>query len=140
MSVEHNKEVTRRFSAEVWGEGNAALADELIASDLVEHTPFPAPAPGLEGHKQVLAMFRSAFPDLKVTVDDVIGEDDWTCLMWHGDGTHTGAMMGIPATGKTVHVTGIDVLKLENGKIKERWAEIGAFSLMQQLGVIPSGQ
>jgi steroid delta-isomerase-like uncharacterized protein len=140
MSVEHNKEVTRRFSAEVWGEGNAALADELIASDLVEHTPFPAPAPGLEGHKQVLAMFRSAFPDLKVTVDDVIGEDDWTCLMWHGDGTHTGDMMGIPATGKTVHVTGIDVLKLENGKIKERWAEIGAFSLMQQLGVIPSGQ
>lgn len=140
MSVEHNKEVTRRFSAEVWGEGNAALADELIASDLVEHTPFPAPAPGLEGHKQVLAMFRSAFPDLKVTVDDVIGEDDWTCLMWHGDGTHTGAMMGIPATGKAVHVTGIDVLKLENGKIKERWAEIGAFSLMQQLGVIPSGQ
>ncbi|MBK9748417.1 MAG: ester cyclase [Anaerolineae bacterium] len=140
MSVEHNKEVTRRFSAEVWGEGNAALADELIASDLVEHTPFPAPAPGLEGHKQVLAMFRSAFPDLKVTVDDVIGEDDWTCLMWHGDGTHTGDMMGIPATGKAVHVTGIDVLKLENGKIKERWAEIGAFSLMQQLGVIPSGQ
>ena len=49
-------------------------------------------------------------------------------------------MMGIPATGKAVHVTGIDVLKLENGKIKERWAEIGAFSLMQQLGVIPSGQ
>lgn len=140
MSVEHNKEVTRRFSAEVWGEGNAALADELIASDLVEHTPFPAPTPGLEGHKQVLAMFRSAFPDLKVTVDDVIGEDDWTCLMWHGDGTHTGDMMGIPATGKAVHVTGIDVLKLENGKIKERWAEIGAFSLMQQLGVIPSGQ
>jgi len=140
MSIEHNLEVTRRFSAEVWYEGNAALADELIAPDLIEHTPFPAPAPGLAGHKQVLAMFRSAFPDLKVIVDDVFGEDDWTCLVWHGDGTHTGEMMGIPATGKAVHVTGIDMLKLENGKIKERWAEIGAFSLMQQLGVIPSGQ
>ena len=78
MSIEHNIEVTRRFSAEVWGEGNAALADELIAPDLVEHTPFPAPTPGLEGHKQVLAMFRAAFPDLKVTVDDVLGRGQLT--------------------------------------------------------------
>jgi steroid delta-isomerase-like uncharacterized protein len=138
MSEAQNKEVTRRFSAEVWGEGNAALADELIAPDLVEHTPFPAPTPGLEGHKQVLAMFRSAFPDLKVTVDDVIAEGDLTYLNWHGDGTHTGEMMGIPATGKTVHVTGMDILRLENGKIKERWAEISAFALMMQLGVIPA--
>lgn len=139
MSEEKNKEVTRRFSAEVWGEGNAALADELLAPDLVEHTPFPASTPGLEGHKQVLAMFRAAFPDLKVTVDEVIAEGDWTFLRWHGEGTQTGPLMDIPATGKTVRVTGMDVLKLENGKIKERWAEINALGLMQQLGVIPGG-
>lgn len=138
MSEAHNKEVTRRFSAEVWGEGNAALADELIAPDLVEHTPFPSQTPGLEGHKQVLAMFRSAFPDLKVTVDDVIAEGDLTYLSWHGDGTHTGQLMNILATGKPVHVTGMDILRLENGKIKERWAEISALQLMQQLGVIPA--
>jgi predicted ester cyclase len=138
MSVERNKEVTRRFSAEVWGEGNAALADELIAPDLVEHTPFPAPMPGLEGHKQVLAMFRAAFPDLKVTVDEVLGEGDFTYLRWHGEGTHSGQLMQFAPTGKQVKITGMDVLKLENGKIKERWAEIDAFGLMQQLGVIPS--
>src|ERR1700690_2180446 len=103
MSEAQNKEVTRRFSAEVWGEGNAALADELIAPDLVEHTPFPAPAPGLAGHKMGLAMFRSAFPDLKLTVDDVMAEGDMTFLLWHGDGTHTGDIMGISATGKKVH-------------------------------------
>lgn len=137
MSEAKNKEITRRFSAEVWGKGDAALADELIAPDLIEHTPFPAPTPGLEGHKQVLAMFRAAFPDLVVTVDDVIAEGDMTYLNWHGDATHTGEMMGIPATGKKVHVTGMDILRLENGKIKERWAEISTFSLMQQLGVIP---
>lgn len=137
MTEAENKEVTRRFSAEVWGKGDAALADELIAPDLVEHTPFPAPVPGLEGHKQVLAMFRAAFPDLVVTVDDVIAEGDMTYLNWHGDATHTGELMGIPPTGKKVHVTGMDILKLENGKIKERWAEINALGLMQQLGVIP---
>ena len=137
MSVAKNREVTRRFCAEVWGEGNFALADELMASDLVDHTPFPAPVPGLEGHKQVLAMFRAAFPDLKLTVDDVIGEGNLTYLNWHGEGTHKGELMGIPATGKKVHVTGMDILKLKNGKIKERWAEVNALSLMQQLGVIP---
>lgn len=140
MSSEaHNKEATRRFSAEVWGEGNANLADELIAPDLVEHTPFPSPVPGLVGHKQVLAMFRSAFPNLHVVVEDVVADGDLTMLRWNGTGTHTGAMMGIPATGKTVHITGIDILRFEEGKIKERWAEINAFSLMQQLGVIPGG-
>jgi steroid delta-isomerase-like uncharacterized protein len=137
MSVAKNREVTRRFCAEVWGEGNFALADELMASDLVDHTPFPAPVPGLEGHKQVLAMFRNAFPDLKLTVDDVIGEGNLTYLSWHGEGTHTGELMGIPPTGKKVHVTGMDILKLKSGKIKERWAEVNALSLMQQLGVIP---
>ena len=136
-SEDHNREVTRRFSAEVWGEGNAELADELLAADLVEHTPFPAPMPGLEGHKQVLAQFRSAFPNLKVTVDNVVAEGDLTMLRWSGVGTHSGAMMGIAPTGKTVHISGMDMLRFEGGKIKERWAEINVFGLMQQLGVIP---
>ncbi len=139
MSDDRNREVTRRFSAEVWGQGNVALADELMAPDLVEHTPFPAMAPGLDGHKQVLAMFRAAFPDLKVTVDKVIVEGDWTSLRWHGEGTHTGALMNIPATGRKVTITGIDQLKLEDGKIKERWAEMDTMGLMRQLGVIPAG-
>ena len=140
MSSEaHNKEVTRRFSAEVWGEGNADLADELIAADVIEHTPFPAQTPGLAGHKQVLTLFRSAFPDLTVVVEDVAADGDLTSLRWNGTGTHKGALMGIPPTGKTVHITGMDMLRFEDGKIKERWAEVNAFSLMQQLGVIPGG-
>jgi predicted ester cyclase len=60
-------------------------------------------------------------------------------LRWSGSGTHTGQLMNIPPTGKSVRITGMDILKLENGKIKERWAEIDALGLMQQLGVIPSG-
>ena len=82
-------------------------------------------------------MFRAAFPDLKLTVDDVISEGDMTYLSWHGEGTHTGELMGIPPTGKTVQVTGMDLLKLKKGRIKERWAEVNALGLMQQLGVIP---
>ena len=138
MSIEQNKEVTRRFSAEMWGEGKPDLGDELMASDLVDHTPFPSDIPGVEGHKQVLTIFRAAFPDLKVFVDEVIGEGDMTYLRWHGEGTHTGQLMQIPPTGKKITITGMDILKLENGKIKERWAEVNALSLMMQLGIIPS--
>jgi steroid delta-isomerase-like uncharacterized protein len=137
--LEHNKEVTRRFCLEVWGEGNAALADELMAEDLIDHTPFPTEIPGLEGHKQTLAVFRTAFPDLKTVVDDVRAEGDLTFLHWHGTATHSGSLMGIPPTGKPVKVTGMDILKMENGKIKERWAEVSSFQLMQQIGVIPGG-
>lgn len=82
-------------------------------------------------------MFRAAFPDLSVTVDEVIAEGDWTYLRWHGSGTHQGQLMSIPPTGKPVQITGMDILKLEDGKIKERWAEVNALALMQQLGVIP---
>src|ERR1700674_5596178 len=96
---ERNKEVTRRFSAEVWGKGDIDLADELIAKNLVDHTPFPAEKPGLKGHKQVLKMFRAAFPDLKVTVEDVVAEGDRTMLRWTGAGTHKGQLMNIPPNG-----------------------------------------
>ena len=138
MSEAQNKEVARRFSAELWGEGNVALADQLLAPDLVDHSLMSPDMSGREGHKQMLAQFRAAFPDLKVTVDDVIAEGSMACVLWHGDGTNSGELMGIPATGKTVHVTGMELLRLENGQIKERWAEFGMFALMMQLGVIPA--
>jgi predicted ester cyclase len=137
--IAHNIEVTRRFCIEVWGKGNTAIADELMASDLIEHTPFPSDTPGLVGHKQTLAMFRAAFPDMITIVDDIMAEGDLTFLLWHGEATHSGSLMGIPATGKHIHVTGMDILKLENGKIKERWAEVSALQLMQQIGAIPGG-
>ncbi len=138
MSEAHNKEVTRRFSAEVWGEGNFALADELLAPELIEHTPFPPGEPGLVGHKKFLAIFRTAFPDLTVTVDDVIAEGNLTYLRWHGSGTHQGSLMNIAPTGNPVEITGMDICRLEDGKIVERWAEVNTLGLMQQVGVIPS--
>jgi predicted ester cyclase len=137
--LKHNMEVTRRFCLEVWGGGNADIADELMATDLIDHTPFPSETPGLEGHKQTLAIFRNAFPDLTTIVDDVMAEGDLTFLLWHGEATHSGVLIGIPPTGRHVNVTGMDILRLKNGKIIERWAEVSALQLMQQIGAIPGG-
>jgi steroid delta-isomerase-like uncharacterized protein len=130
--------IARRFAEDLWGKGDFALVDQLLAPDLVEHTGFLMPKPGLDGHKETLAHFRAAFPDWRETAEDVIVDGDLAMVRWSGTGTHQGEILGVPATGKTVTLTGMDVLRIANGKITERWAEINVFGLLQQLGVIPS--
>jgi steroid delta-isomerase-like uncharacterized protein len=136
MSTEQNKAIVRRVFEEAVNQGNLALADELLASDYVNHD-MPAPAPGVEGYKQVIAMFRSAFPDMVVTLEDVIADGDRVSTRGHFEGTHRGDFMGIPATGKKVSVSYIDIWRLENGKGRENWVQMDLLGMMQQLGVVP---
>jgi predicted ester cyclase len=96
-----NKQIVRRFSDELWGQGSLAAADDVLAKDLIEHNPLPGQGAGREGHKQVVALFRSAFPDLQVTTEDVLEEGDRVALRWRADGTHRGDLMGLAPTGKT---------------------------------------
>jgi predicted ester cyclase len=140
MSAE-NKIIARRYGEDFWGRGDLQAAAELFAPDVIDHCPLPGQAPGLEGQRQVVSMFRNAFPDLRVTADDIVAEADRVVLRWTGHGTHRGELMGIAPTGRQVRITGIDILRVGGGRIVERWGEDNAFSLMQQLGVIPgSGQ
>ncbi len=114
-----------------------SAADELLAVDLIDHHPFGAQGPGREGYKQVLTLFHAAFPDFQVTNDDIIAEGDRVTLRWTPRGTHQAELAGIPPTGKRVTITGIDILRIADGKVAERWAEDNSLDLMQQLGVIP---
>jgi predicted ester cyclase len=91
--------------------------------DLIEHNPLPGQGAGREGHKQVVASFRSAFPDLQVTTEDVLEEEDRVALRWKAEGTHHGDLMGLAPTGKRVTLTGIEILRVSGDKIVERWAE-----------------
>jgi len=137
MSQE-NKALVRRYNDEFWGSGNEALADELFAENLVDHDP-PGPdlAPGREGMRQALRNFRSAFPDLETAYEHLIAEGDKVVLRWKARGTHEGDFMGIPPTRRQVTLRGVDILRIENGKIAERWAEYDNLGLLQQLGVVP---
>jgi steroid delta-isomerase-like uncharacterized protein len=135
---EQNREIVARYSEEFWGGGNAELADELFATDFVDHSPAaPNLPPGPEGQRQVLHVFRSAFPDLRVTTEEIIVEGDKAALRWTARGTHQGELMGVPATGKEITLAGIDVLRLAGGKITERWAQGDNLGMLQQLGVVP---
>ncbi len=137
MTAEENKTIARRFNEEVWGRGDEAALEELLALDFIDHGALPGQAPDREGHKQTLAAFRSAFPDLHVTTEDIIAEGDKVVSRWRARGTHEGELMGIAPSGNEVTFTGIDVLRIAEGKVAERWAEGNDLEVMQQIGAIP---
>lgn len=138
MSTEENKTLYRRWFEEVVTGGNLELADKLLAPDYVLHFPgVPEPVDS-EGHKQLVTMFRNAFPDWQESVDDVIAEGDRVVIRVTGSGTHLGEFMGVPPTGNRVVTTGVGIGRLENGRIAETWAAYDALGLMRQLGAIPA--
>ncbi len=137
MSIEENKAMTRRIF-EVFNTGNMALADEVIAADIVDHQAPPGTEPGLAGFKQIVSMFRTAFPDVQMTIDDMIVEGDKVVTRSTMGGTHQGEFMGIPPTGKQFTATTIDIVRFAGGKAVEHWGNSDDLGMLQQLGVIPT--
>ncbi len=138
MSTEGNKAILRRVYEELHGKGNWAAVDELVGANFVDHNP-PAPdfPSGPEGIKQTLGMFRSALPDMHVTIHDQIAEGDKVVSRITMSGTHRGELMGIAPTGKRIALGDIDIIRFADGKIVERWGEADMLGMMQQLGVVP---
>jgi steroid delta-isomerase-like uncharacterized protein len=121
---EKNKALARKFFEEAWGKGNADAVDEFIAADYVMHpTPSGLP-PGPEGTKQAIITYRTAFPDLQATVDDVFAGGDRVALRWSIRGTHLGDWLGVPPTGNHMAATGISVYRIAGGKVVENWTNI----------------
>lgn len=121
----------------IWMEGDLSYVDDHFAADYVLHDPsHPSDIEGPEGFKEYVKGYRSAFSDLEVTASDVIVEGERVALRYHVSGTHDGELMGIPPTGKTVEVSGMAMLRFENGKRKEDWFQDDVLGLLQQLGVV----
>ena len=136
---EENKALCRRFYAEVMNQGNLGLVDELCSADFVDHEEFPGVPSGVEGVKQFVTIFRTAFPDLSFTMEDMIAEGDKVTIRGTIVGTHKGDFMGIAPTGKQVAVRTIDVVRIAGGKAVEHWGLTDQMTMMQQLGVMPEG-
>ncbi len=137
MGVEENKATVRMFYDEVFNRGNLSVVDKTTAENFVDHTALPGMAPGRHGAKQGFELLRAAFPDVHTTIDDIIAEGDKVVVRATMTGTHQGDFMGIPATGKPVKITGIDVVRFEHGQSVEHWGQWDTAALMQQLGVAP---
>ncbi len=137
MSAEESMAIVRRFWG-VWEEGNIDLVDELLAPDYINHTPASPDQPtGPEGVKGVVAMFRSAIPDLRVVVEDMIAEGEKVAVRYTLEGTHEGELFGVPPTGQRLSIKSITVERVSGGKIREHWRVSDELGMMQQLGVIP---
>jgi steroid delta-isomerase-like uncharacterized protein len=135
---EENKEKARRFLEEAFNEGNFGVVDEMVASEYVLHDPAsPEEIRGPEGIKRFVQMYRSAFPDTHITVEDLIAEGDEVVTRWRGRGTHQGELFGIAPSGNQVEVTGITISRFEGGKIAEDWTSYDVLGMMQQIGAIP---
>lgn len=138
MSAEENKALLRREMEEVWNKGNLAVVDELVANNFVLHDPSqPIEVRGPEGLKQYVTAFRTGFPDLHITFEDMVAEGDKVATRLTLRGTHKGELAGIPATGKQVTITSMSIDRLEAAKFVETFVSADTLGLLQQLGVVP---
>jgi steroid delta-isomerase-like uncharacterized protein len=137
---EENKAVAKEL-VEVFNRGDLDALDRLVAADFVDHDPSRASLPpGPEGIKQAWSMFRAAFPDLRGEVTDMVAEGDMVAVRAEMRGTHRGELMGIPPTGNRITITLLDINRLRDGKLVERWAQADMLGMMQQLGVVPRSE
>jgi len=136
-TADQNKAMVRQFYEEVFNAGKVDQIDKYIAADAIDHEVAPGkanPQPCRESLKDYLSVFCTAFPDLKVKVEDIIAEGDKVVARCTMTGTHKGEFMGMPATGKTFSIGFIDILRFKDGKCVEHWGISDDAGVMQQLG------
>ena len=133
---EQNKNLIHRFFEVGINQNKLDVFDEIIAPNYVNYN-LPAPAPGPEGLRQVVGMFKAGFPDLHATVEATIAEGDRVATRGYITGTHNGTFMNIPPTGKSIKLTFTDIWRIENGKAVENWVQMDMLGLMQQLDLTP---
>jgi len=137
MSIEQNKAIVSRWVEEFWNQQNLALIDEIMAPNYILHNP-DGPVQGREAFRQFAAGFQTAIPDLHVTVETMIAEGDKVVWRYLLRGTHTGDLLGIPATGLPVALTGIIISRFAGGMWGEDWQNNDLLGMLQQIGAVPA--
>ena len=139
MSEEQNKQVFRQLIEEGFSQGKLEVLDDVFAPNFVEHQDGFVP-PNVEGVKGAIVSLRTAAPDLKLTIEEIIASGEKTWARITGRGTHRGPFMGRPATGRSFAITVIDICRFENGKIVEHWGVADRLGMIAQLGLLPRPQ
>jgi len=134
---DRNKNLIRQIAEEIYNKGNYSHIDEFVSSDFVIHSLNPnKEIHGPEGAKKFAFSLRTAFPDIQYTIIDQFAEGNKVVTRFIAQGTHQGSFEGIPPTGKSFKVSGIDIDYIQNGKVSECWSNLDELSLLQQLGVL----
>jgi steroid delta-isomerase-like uncharacterized protein len=138
MSTEENKATVRRMTEEFYNQGNVEFAEHFFADTYMHHDPAAPHVRDRNGLKQVVRAFLAGCPDLHITIDQLLAEGDTVTKRWTYHATYTGDLSGLPPTGKRITMSGLELFRLEGGKIVECWLGYDNLRLMQQLGIIPT--
>jgi steroid delta-isomerase-like uncharacterized protein len=136
MTCEQNKALIRQYIEDVWGHGDDAADERLLAADYIDHTPPPGITPDRAGHRENLRIFRSAFPNAHFTIEELVAERGTVVARWTMQATQQGQFYGIPAANKRCTLTGIDIYHLMNGQIREVWHQQDVLGMLRQLGIM----
>ena len=138
MSTEENKALIRRFYEEVFNQRNLAALDDFYAPDHIDHTLPPGLPVGPEGTKQAITTMLEGFPDLRISIENMIADQDKVVIRFTTHGTQQGMLGAIPPTGKQVAVSTIEITRIVDGKIVEDWGLDDRLGMLQQLGLVPA--
>jgi steroid delta-isomerase-like uncharacterized protein len=137
VGASENKQVVVDVFERAINQRDEAVFDELIGDSYINYD-MPISEPGPTGLRALMSGFFTGFPDMRIVIEQTIGEGDLVCTRGSFRGTHDGEFMGVPATGNAVNVDYIDVWRVEDGKAVENWIRLDMLGLMQQLGVVPT--
>jgi steroid delta-isomerase-like uncharacterized protein len=134
--VSENKALVTRWFDEVWNKGRAEAIDEMMAPDCVVHGLSGDVMRGPEQFKAFHAAYREAFPDVQITLDEIVGEGEIVAARWSGAGTHQGNSLGFMATHRRATFSGMTFARLQNGKLVAGWNVFDQLGMLHQLGAI----
>lgn len=139
MIVDELVEIGSKFTDDLWNGRRYEVAAQILSPKFQDHDALPGQKPGATGYVDMIKRFHTAYPDLAVRNDEVLTDvsRNMIVLRWSADGTHRGELMGIGPTGRPVHLKGIDILKVEDAAIVERWGEFDALGMFRQIGQSP---
>ena len=137
-TTESNKAVVKDFIDRLFTKGDLGAVDTYLAEEFINHDPPFGVTPDRDGMRVAGAMMRAAFPDWHSELHELIGEGDIVVERFTASGTHQGEVMGVAPTGKTVSLPGINIFRLRDGRVVERWGRLDDLGFLRQLGVGPA--
>ncbi|MEO9169898.1 MAG: ester cyclase [Candidatus Baltobacteraceae bacterium] len=133
MQQNANVAAQERFGQAI-NSGDFSAFDEIVASDILDHDPAPEQSGGPDGYKAFFGAFRQAFPDLKISIDHLVKDDDNVAIAYTATGTHRGEFLGHAPTGKAISVRGMQIARFRDGKMVERWGSSDELGILKQIG------
>lgn len=140
MSIEERNRAIVLHNFRAFDSGDLRTLEETTALGFVDHNPLEGQLPGVKGTIQASEVYRTAFPDAKILVEDTIAEADKVVVRWSGHATHKGPFLDVPPTGKQVTLEGITIFRVEKGRVAEQWGELNLLDILRQLGVFSLDQ